>query len=171
LGRKKPPLTRKLRTREHVIADLAVNHVERQALLCGFSVERMEHDYGIDLVLFTYTAAGEVESGCIFIQVKATERLRWPRSQGRASFRVSREDLVGWMNEFLPVILIVYDASVDRAHWIHVQGYFATLPGFNLFQAGKRITVHLPIQNVLDGPALRRFAALRDEVERKSKGN
>jgi hypothetical protein len=29
-------LPRKRRTREHVIADLAVNHVERHALLCGF---------------------------------------------------------------------------------------------------------------------------------------
>ncbi len=171
MGRKKPPLARKLRTREHVIADLAVNHVERQALLCGFSVERIEHDYGIDLVLFTYTAAGEVESGCIFIQVKATGRLRWPRSQAQAPFRVSREDLVGWLKEFLPVILVVYDARADRAHWIHVQEYFATLSGFNLFQAGKRITVHLPLQNVLGGSALRHFAALRDEVERKSKGN
>lgn len=170
MSQKKPPLTRKLRTREHVIADLAVNHVERQALLRGFSVERIAHDYGIDLVLFTYTAAGEVESGCIFMQVKATERLRWPRPQGPAPFRVSREDLVGWLKEFLPVILVVYDASVDRAHWIHVQGYFATLPGFNLFRAGKRITVHLPPQNVLDGPGLGLFAALRDDVERKSKG-
>ena len=37
---------RKRRTREHVIADLAVNHVERQALLCGFTIERVVHDYG-----------------------------------------------------------------------------------------------------------------------------
>jgi hypothetical protein len=41
---------RKRRTREHVIADLSVNHVERQALLCGFSVERIRVDYGIDLI-------------------------------------------------------------------------------------------------------------------------
>ena len=39
-----------------MIADLSANHVEKQALLCGFSVERVRHDYGIDLILFTYDA-------------------------------------------------------------------------------------------------------------------
>ena len=52
---------RKRRTREHVIADLSANHVEKQALLCGFSVERVRHDYGIDLIWFTYDEHGEVE--------------------------------------------------------------------------------------------------------------
>jgi hypothetical protein len=47
-----PGARRKVRTREHIIADLAINHVERQVLLCGYSVERIEHDYGIDLVTF-----------------------------------------------------------------------------------------------------------------------
>ena len=34
---------RKRRTREHVLADLSANHVEKQALLCGFAVERLRH--------------------------------------------------------------------------------------------------------------------------------
>src|SRR5436309_2496106 len=48
-------LPRKRRTREHIIADLSVNHVERQALLCGHVVERRVFDYGIDLEMFTFT--------------------------------------------------------------------------------------------------------------------
>ena len=36
----------KRRTRAHVLADLSINHVERHVLLCGFSVDRVEHDYG-----------------------------------------------------------------------------------------------------------------------------
>jgi hypothetical protein len=31
-----PPPIGKRRTRAHVLADLSANHVERQALLCGF---------------------------------------------------------------------------------------------------------------------------------------
>src|SRR5262249_54094421 len=58
VARKKPTLKQKTRTREHIVADLAVNHVERQVLLCGYTVERIAHDYGLDLILFTYTAAG-----------------------------------------------------------------------------------------------------------------
>ena len=31
----------KMRTRAHVLADLSINYVERQVLLCGFSVDRV----------------------------------------------------------------------------------------------------------------------------------
>src|SRR5437660_1542756 len=38
---------RKRRTREHVIADLSINHVERCVLRCGWTAERTRYDYGI----------------------------------------------------------------------------------------------------------------------------
>jgi hypothetical protein len=44
----------KYRPRTHVIADLSVNHVERFALLCGYSVQRIQPDYGVDLIVYTY---------------------------------------------------------------------------------------------------------------------
>ena len=58
-------IQRKRRTREHVIADLSVNHVERVVLRCGWTVERTRHDYGLDLYLETYNIDGEVENGCV----------------------------------------------------------------------------------------------------------
>jgi len=58
-------MVKKKRPREHIIADLSVNHVERYVLLCGYSVERVEYDYGFDLVIFTYDANGEIENGQI----------------------------------------------------------------------------------------------------------
>lgn len=64
---------RKRRTREHIIADLSANHVERHVLLCGYSVERVVHDYGIDFLLYTYGAAGDIEAETIKIQLKATD--------------------------------------------------------------------------------------------------
>ena len=67
---------RKRRTREHVIADLSVNYLERLVLRCGWTVERSRHDYGIDLYMHTYNANGEVENGWIRFQVKATDRLK-----------------------------------------------------------------------------------------------
>jgi hypothetical protein len=53
---------RKRRTRSHIIADLSANHIERHVLLCGHTVERVIHDYGVDLLLNTYTADGEMET-------------------------------------------------------------------------------------------------------------
>src|SRR5262245_53350002 len=124
MAKKKAPLRGKRRTREHVVADLAVNCVEKQALLGNATVERILHDYGLDLILFTYAANGEPETGAIFLQVKGTERLKWLKG-GRAAFRIERSALVGWLGQLIPVILVVYDASQDRAHWLHVQGHFA----------------------------------------------
>jgi hypothetical protein len=154
-------MRRKIRTREHVIADLAINHVERQVLLCGYSVERVVHDYGIDLVLFTYGPTGEVENGLIFLQVKATERsTRVSRGQA-VSFRVERSDLQHWLHEYHPVILIVYDVSMDTAWWLHVHPAFR-LPGFDLFRAGKTVAVRLPISQVFDPAAVRQLGVIRD---------
>jgi hypothetical protein len=65
---------RKRRTREHVIADLSVNHVERFVLRCGWTTERTRHDYGLDLEMKTYNAAGETESEHVLLQLKATDR-------------------------------------------------------------------------------------------------
>jgi hypothetical protein len=162
----KAPLRAKVPTREHVIADLAVNHVERHVLLGAGTVERILHDYGLDLILFTSTPASEIESGNIFLQGKATEKVKWLRDGEMASFRVERADLVGWLRQLLPVVLIVYDATAARACWLHVQGYFAALPRFNLFRVGSKVTVHLDAKQVLEPASIRRFANLRDEAER-----
>src|SRR5262245_56493570 len=114
MAKKKAPLRGKRRTREHFVADLAVNCVEKQVLLGNGTIERIQHDYGLDLILFTYTADGEMEAGNIYIQVKGTERLKWLKG-GRAAFRIERAALVGWLGQLIPVILAVYDASQDRA--------------------------------------------------------
>jgi hypothetical protein len=60
-----------------VLADLSINHVERQVLLCGFSVERTQRDYGYDLTLTSHTEEGEIEPGWIYVQVKASDRMPW----------------------------------------------------------------------------------------------
>ena len=65
-------LPRKMRTRGHVLADLSINHVERQVLRCGFSADRVQYDYGYDLTMATYSDSGEFEP------VRSTSRSRRP---------------------------------------------------------------------------------------------
>ena len=72
---------RKRRTRNHIIADLSANYVERHVLLCGYTVERVIHDYGIDMLLYTYTPEGEVENETVGIQLKATDHLLLSRDR------------------------------------------------------------------------------------------
>jgi hypothetical protein len=165
----KPPVGKR-RTREHVIADLSICFVEWQALRCGYTVERMHHDYGIDLELKTFNNAGEREPGDVLLQVKATDGLHLVGGQRAFSHRIQRSDLVAWLAEAMPVIVIVFDAKKTRAYWLYVQRYFHELREFNLFTAGNTIAVRIPIANRVNPKALRQFARFRDRLYDKKGG-
>jgi len=164
VSRRRPVSRRKRRTREHVIADLSANHVERHALLCGYSVERIFHDYGIDLLIATYDDSGQYENGEIRVQLKATDRLKVVSGAEYVTIRVPREDLLHWLGELMPVILTVYDAQADVAYWVYVQNYFAGQPGFDLHRTPAQMTVRIPRANVVHQAAMRQFAAHRDAI-------
>lgn len=114
-------MNRKRRTRQHVIADLSVNHVERLVFRGGHTVERVLHDYGYDLIVFTYDEEGYCDPGLLFVQVKATENLRLVGSD--IVFDVDMRDYDRWRVERVPVILVLYEAASNRAFWLHVQEY------------------------------------------------
>jgi hypothetical protein len=153
-----------------VIADFSANHVERQCLLCGFSVERVRHDYGIDLILSTYNQDGEPENGNILLQLKVTDRLRRVGQGQSVAYRLERADLQSWLHEPLPVILAVYDAPADRAYWLYVQAYFERHGDFDLKKAGATVTVRIPAARVLDPDAIRTCARYRDRILAQTRG-
>src|SRR5271166_1084446 len=95
---------RKRRTREHVISDLSVHHIEGHVLRCGWVVERMVHDYGIDLELHTFDRSGQVQAGEILLQLKATTRVVVRPGATTVPIRIDRSDLVLWLGELGPVI-------------------------------------------------------------------
>jgi hypothetical protein len=161
---------RKRRTREHVIADLSANHVERQALLCGFSVERRTHDYGIDLTLFTYNSDGEVENGEVLFQLKPTDHLKIVSGGEEIAFRLERADLLTWLHEPMPVILVVYDAIAEVAYWLYLQANYTRKRKSVSKRGSARITVRIPRSNVLDQDAIRRVAVFRDRILAQTTG-
>lgn len=162
--KKRTPPRRKRRTREHVLADLSAHHVEGHALRCGFSVERVAHDYGIDLILFTYDREGECEPGNVFLQLKATDTLKLV--SGGIACRLDRTDLCAWLEQTMPVILVIYDGKTDVAYWLYVQSHLRDLEPARI---GEQLTVHVPKANVVDEEALRRFALFRDRVCRQAR--
>src|SRR5436190_18242411 len=89
---------RKRRTREHVIADLSLHHVEGLALKCGYSVQRLVPDYGYDLWLATYNEVGEAEDSYVLLQLKASDSLRQYElaEEEVFSFPVSAKDYRRW---------------------------------------------------------------------------
>jgi hypothetical protein len=158
---------RKRRTREHVLADLSIHHVEGYVLRCGFTLERVAHDYGVDLLLFTYNDLGEIENGEIRFQVKATESPRILPDKKAIAFRLEQKDVRFWLGELSPVILIVYDGNKDQAFWLYVQAYFAKRKAWAL---GQTVTVHLPMANRLSEDAVKLFREFRDNVAGQIEG-
>jgi hypothetical protein len=138
--------------------------VERQVLLCGYTVERVWHDYGYDLLLFTYNARGELESGGVPLQVKATDKPSVRSGRQAVAFRLDYADLRLWLNESKPVILIVYDAQADVAYWLHVQEYFESAGSLNLLKVRGTKTVYLPLAQRFDPAAVRAIAHLKNEL-------
>ena len=133
-------------------------------LLCGHTVEQWLRDYGIDLVLVTFNANGEVEVGELQLQLKATDHLKLVSSGTMIAQRLERSDVVFWVKKPLPVILVVYDAAADVAYWLYVQAYFAGRARAKLRGASATMTVHIPRSNVLDQAAIRQFVRFRDQV-------
>lgn len=115
---------RKRRTREHIIADLSINHLERFVLRAGHVVHRTVFDYGYDLYLYTFTGTGEVEPGYGALQVKATESPRYVGGGEFITVTLERRELEHWLAEPLPVFLVLYDAQADSGFWAHVQDHF-----------------------------------------------
>lgn len=160
-----PP--RKRRTREHVIADLSVNHVERVILLCGHAVCRnTTSDYGIDLRVRMFTDGGEVEAGELVFQVKATDRLPLLSDGRTISFEVSTADLAVWGNELLPVVLVLYDGAADRAYWLDVREYALNRTPDPADWRTKTVQVHIPIANRFTRRTVRTLRAKKNRMLR-----
>src|SRR5438445_12341420 len=105
---------RKQRTRQHVMADQSVNYVERFIIDEGHTAQRLEKDYGYDLLLFTYDDQGYVEPGVAFLQLKASETLT--KSESHYEYDLDIRDYNLGMAEDTPVFLVLFDAMRRRRY-------------------------------------------------------
>ncbi len=154
-------MPRKRRTRQHIIADLSINHVERFILRCGYSAERITYDYGTDLSISTYNAFGEIENGAIYVQVKATDSPIADLTTPTFPIVLNTKDLDFWLQEPMPFILIFYHAQEEIAYWCYLQ---AELSDLDLSALGNTYTVYLKKQNILNESAVRLFATYKNQV-------
>jgi hypothetical protein len=154
----------KQRTRQHIIADLSTNAVERIALLCGYSVERFFTDYGLDLTIFTYDENGEAEPNHFYVQLKATEWVQSTKDTDTIPLRVKRSDLGRWLLEAMPVMLVLFEAQTEIIYWTYVQAYFRRLPEFDLTKIGATYTMYLRKADIVDMEAMRQFAQYKARI-------
>ena len=160
----------KRRTREHVIASLSANTVERFFLKKGHTVLKPEQDYGVDLVVYTHDPDGFVEGGTIGIQLKATDAPSLSADGTFYSFAISIKDYNAWSNEPMPVFLILYDAQREKVYWQYVQGYFESNPDLRPKKNATWITVRLPVANEFDESTVEYARARKAAVLEQLKG-
>ncbi len=159
---------RKQRTRQHMIADQSVNHIERFILDAGHTAQRLTPDYGYDLVLFTYDERGYLEPGSVYVQVKASENLEAVGDD--FGFDLDVRDYNLWMLEETPVILILFAASRRRAYWLWVQNYFST-EAIRLPKKGaKSIRVRVPKRQSVTRTAVVKWRDLKQQEFRQARG-
>ena len=163
-------LNKKIRTREHVIADFSANHIEYYSLKNNFSVEHFEKDYGYDVNIYTYNSNGEFENGTIFVQLKATDSPKLVHNKKFISFPIDKKDLNLWLYEPYPCIFILYDAIKEQAYWIYIQAYFENLSDFDIDSVNKSYSVNIPIENTVNEKVIKNFQTFKNNVLEQIEG-
>jgi len=166
----KEPANRKRRTREHVIADLSINHVERFVFRAGFASQEYQSDYGLDLTISTFDGDGLLEPGVFFFQVKATDHLDRRRRGGFISVVVDERDLRVWLQETHPIILVIFDAQKDKAYSGHVQDHFQEVWTEDGGSIRAFRTMRIPVANRLNDRAMMEIADIKRRIYSPSKG-
>ena len=114
---------RKRRTRVHIIEDLGFNHVERQVLLAGYTVEEITYDYGYDGFIQTFFDNGEIEGDPIIFQLKSTDNIKPSADGATYLFDLHVRDLELWLSGQFFMILILYDAAQNCAYFVDLKEY------------------------------------------------
>lgn len=159
---------RKQRTRQHVIADQSVNHVERFIVDAGYTAQRLTPDYGYDLVVFTYDERGYLEPGSVYVQIKASEILQ--EVGANYVFDLDIRDYYLWMLEEMPVILILFAASRRRAYWLWIQNYFTKDVARQPKKGAKKVRVRVPQRCPLTARAVGAWRELKQRALQRAKG-
>ncbi|HWG48017.1 MAG TPA: DUF4365 domain-containing protein [Gemmataceae bacterium] len=151
-----------------MIADQSVHHVEGYILAEGHATQRLERDYGYDLLLFTYDEQGYIEPGFLLLQLKATETL--PAVDSHYVFDLDIRDYNLWMLERMPVILILFDATRGRAYWLPIQRYFREDVARQPRKGTRTVRVRVPRRQVVNRRAIVKMREIKWETHRLTTG-
>ena len=152
---------RKQRTRQHIIEDFGINHIEYHILLARCTQERYRHDYGYDAFINTYNENGEYENGRIEIQVKSTDNLKYSDTKKAILFDLDQRDLELWLESETLFIFVLYDAVHERAYWLDLQDYFK-INQDALKKVNKFVRIYIPSDNVLTHKTVQEFRQIKN---------
>jgi hypothetical protein len=161
---------RKQRTRNHVIADLSVNHVAHRILKAGFSMEVFSHDYGYDGFIAFYDTNGEIENSNAYIQLKATDFIAKATIKNAYSFSIKKKDFDLWCDAPFPVYLVLFDAIGEQAYWVYFQKYCELNKISAASIKGASLKVHIDSSSVFDFATPKQWQADAQNIMNQLKG-
>jgi hypothetical protein len=144
---------RKLRTRQHIIEDLGLNHIERQVLKTGYVLQKSIVDYGLDGEILTFNEIGEIEFAYFKFQLKSTDAIKLNVKEGCVKFDLSQRDIEAWILAPTVVLLLVYDAQLEIAYYLDLQAYFRE-NRTQLNNIKKYFRVNIPVNHVFTTEAM-----------------
>ena len=145
---------KKLRTRQHIIEDLGLNHIEKQILLSGNILRRdMKEDYGYDSVIDTFDAQGQVDNRSFMVQLQSKDGIQLSPKKDGFEVEFSKKDLELWLQCAYPVLFILYDAQQDIAYFTDLQTYFNENMGL-LKNVRKFVKLYLSPQSIFNTDAI-----------------
>lgn len=163
-------MERPTRTREHWLADLSINYVERFILRQGHSAQRVQYDYGYDLFMQTFDYGGDAarkqgtyEGGLVYFQFKATHKLTALEDGVTIALPVARRHVELWRTESMPVILIMFDMATEQAYWLYVQQHLRAMRQ-TWPVAQKEVSLRMSMSNVVDENAIEQFRQFKAEA-------
>jgi len=154
---------RKRRTRQHIIADLSIHHVEGFILEEGHTSQRLGSDYGYDLFMCTFDARGYAEPGSIYFQLKAMETLNAIGTD--YIYDLDLRDYNLWMAERTPVILVLFDATRKRACWLWIQGHFRDDTSRQPAKGARTVRVRMPQRQAVNRRAIAKIRKLKQTTQ------
>lgn len=96
--------------------------------------------------MVTFDINGELEPGNIFIQVKATDKIKLSKKHNAIEFSLSKKDLETWILEPSIVILVLHDAIKEMSFYIDIQKYFVD-KHLNIDEINKFIQVFIDLKD------------------------
>jgi hypothetical protein len=103
-------------------------------------------------------------SGHVLFQIKGTDSLQILKDDQTIACRVEVADLKAWQDEWMPVILVLYDGQGDKAYWLYIQQYLdqKNVTGEDVLAEQDRVTVRIPKTNRLVRKAIEKFRQFRN---------
>jgi hypothetical protein len=146
------------KSRSHQI-DTEAQRIFRAALPSAWVINDLYEDYAKDYHVEIGEPKGDLTGNALLVQLKEQEATEFNRERTAVRFSLQTKYAKYFLDKVkdLPVFLIVIDVGEKRGWFVHVQ---PILDHDQSWRAKKKVTVKLPVQNVLSETELFRNAIL-----------